>query len=202
MSKKIVEAVIRMPPISMRTIESIGGEVLGALCPEALRSPTSIDMTEWVDRALPFNGIYVTPVHESELPDSEAETLPDGTGPIDILVRQSHWHDLFTGGRMAFMPRATVAHELAHAVLHVPVIRRRRDNPERQHLLQRVLNSNIKVYENPEWQAWALAGCILAPRTAIELMPYAGVTELADVFEVSASMMMSHLRRLKIVREL
>jgi hypothetical protein len=202
MSKRLVEEVIRMPPISMAEIEQIANEILGSLCPRALQKPTRIDLLHWVDYELPANGIHVTPVDEEELPDSEAETLSDGTTEIEIIIRRSYWEMLLAGGRRAHRPRATIGHELGHGVLHVPVIRRRRDSPQRRHLLQRVLDERIKVYENPEWQAWALGGCVLAPRTGIKTLPGAGVTELAEFFGVSSDFMRAHLRRLKIERGL
>lgn len=196
----LAQDVIRMPPVSWRMLEELGNEVLQALCPNALEIPTAIDLVHWVDKVLPQCGIHVTPVDEHELPESHAEARPDGTGDIDILVRNELWNQLYAGGPMANLARATIAHEIAHAILHVPVIRRRRDTPGSMHLLQRVRSDSIKPYEDPEKQAWMLAGCILAPRRAIEMLPGYGIADLAKVFQVSPSMMTAHLGRLKIVR--
>lgn len=85
-------------------------------------------------------------------------------------------------------------------MLHVPVVRRRLKSPLGELALNRVSRDSLKPYEDPEWQAWALAGCVVAPRKMIEAAPASSVTELADLFGVSEGMMKSHLKRLRLAR--
>ena len=91
------------------------------------------------------------------------------------------------------------AHELAHAILHVPRIRRIRALRLERILLSRMRRAELKPYLDPEWQAFALGGCILAPREAISLLPGTALAELARVFGTSESLMWMHLKRLRLL---
>jgi Zn-dependent peptidase ImmA (M78 family) len=68
--------------------------------------------------------------------------------------------------------RATQAHEIGHCFLHVSEFREARSNLRFQHddkqaSLQLHKQSEIKVYRNPEWQAWRFAGALLMPEGCI-----------------------------------
>jgi Zn-dependent peptidase ImmA (M78 family) len=87
---------------------------------------------------------------------------------------------------------------VSHAVLHVPVVRRRLASPHRDLLLARVRRGSIPAYRDPEWQAWALAGCILMPRRTVKMLPDRSLSSLAHIYGVSEEFAQSHLRRLKV----
>jgi hypothetical protein len=192
------EDTIRMPPVSTAVLERVGEEVLSILCPEALQQPTAIDVLNLIEYVLPKHGIHFVPTDPVELNDCHAVTDPAGTGDIEVRFSSDLWDHLIEGGRRANLARSTAAHELVHALLHVPVIRRRRDNPQTQHLLQRVMRGEIKTYEDSEWQAYVLGGCILMPRRTISMVQSPTISKLAATYKVSEPFVMSHLKKLKL----
>ncbi|KFA91739.1 hypothetical protein Q664_20125 [Archangium violaceum Cb vi76] len=189
---------ISMPPLNMATIESFGEAVLAEFFPEALKQPMPVDLLHLVDEVLPRYGIHVTPASAVEMGDNLGLTDPSGTLSIDVLLLDDLWDQLLVGGPIANRARATVAHELGHCILHVPVIRKRRASPYGQHLLARVAREEVPAFKCAEWQAWALGGCILAPRRTINMVSNPTVAKLANIYQISISMMQQHLRRLRI----
>ena len=197
----LTEAVPRMPPLSMKIIEKIGQDILNLLAPEALASPIAINLADIVEKKLPQYGIFVYPATFAELKDSMAATIPVGERETNILLSAALWEQLFESGRRANRARATVAHELSHAILHVPYLRQRKTflAVEGDSVLHRVRRDELRPYEDPEWQAWGLAGCILAPRCTIETLADRPPSILAEIYEVSEGMVVSHLKRLKLL---
>jgi len=190
-----------MPPISMKALEQLGEQTLTVLAPEVLTTPGPVDFLRLVDRDLQKFGIFVYPVHADRLQDRLAYTDAAGTGDINILLSFDLWNDLEQGGRRANRARATVAHELSHAILHVPVLRRRAAHPHAELLLsRRTRRSEIQAFEDPEWQAWALAGCILAPRKTLDLIASPSIEQAAIIYGISEGMLRSHLKRIGMLR--
>jgi Zn-dependent peptidase ImmA (M78 family) len=116
-------------------------------------------------------------------------------------VREDLWHALAEGGRRANRARSTIIHELAHVILHVQVLREAKKVQTREALLnRRAPRGELKPFRDPEWQAHALCGCILAPLRHIEMLKARGlgVDAMADELKVSSSFLKSRLRRLKI----
>jgi hypothetical protein len=64
-------------------------------------------------------------------------------------------------------------------------------------LLPRARRESIRPFEDPEWQAWTLAGCILAPLRTLRMIESRVPWTLAPVYGVSEKMMESHLRRVQ-----
>jgi len=192
------EDTISMPPLRMATIEDVADAFLGTFCPQALQQPMPLDVLHLAETSLPQYGIHVSPASALEMGDNLGVTDASGSSAIEILIREELWNRLLEGGPMANRSRATVAHEYGHSVLHAPIIRRRRASARSQHLLARVAREEVPAYMCAEWQAWAFAGCILAPRRTIAMIPNPTVTGLAAIYEVSTGMMEQHLRRLKI----
>jgi hypothetical protein len=67
-------------------------------------------------------------------------------------------------------------------------------------LNRRVRRDAIKAFLDPEWQAWALAGAIVAPRRTITLVGNLDPCVLAEVYGMSVDFMRSHLKRLKLLQ--
>lgn len=197
MSSLLHEEVPRMPPMSTAQLERIAELVLEELCPAALQRPTRLDLAHLVDYELPRLGIYVSPATPAELQDREAATDPSGNGPIEILLGEDHWENLPRNDRRANRARSTVGHELGHAIIHVPVIRRYRNHVHAELLLARHRRKDIVTYEDPEWQAWTLGTSILAPRRTLEMLPGRTLSELSETYGVSDVLLAAHLRRLK-----
>jgi Zn-dependent peptidase ImmA (M78 family) len=101
---------------------------------------------------------------------------------------------LHAGGRKAHHARGTVAHELGHVYLHVNQIRAR--IALGRGLPRQVDVREVKTYDNAEWQAWAFAGCFLAPRASILAANTLDAAQLASIFATSEKLMKLHLRRL------
>lgn len=198
MSDLLGEHVVRVPPVRMVGLERLGDEICKELGADYSNGPVVLDWAELVEKRLARSGLLFYPATLDELPDCEGATDPAGNGPIRILIRQDVYDDLSLPGRRSNRSRATVAHEFSHAVLHVPYIRRLRSVVFGELLLKRVTRKEIPAYEDPEWQAWALAGCILAPRQSIMTMAGASAAELAEAHGVSEAFMKAHLRRLRL----
>jgi hypothetical protein len=188
------DASLMMPGLSMACLEALGASVLGVFQPSALLSPEPIDLPGWIDRMLPRFGVHVSPAGESELDDCAALTLASGEFECEILVREWIWNDLANEVRPNFA-RATVMHEIAHAILHVPMLR------GAVALEQAESGAIVPPFRDPEWQAWALAGCILMPRRTLTMLSPRDTATIAETYVVSAQFAAAHLKRLKIARE-
>lgn len=191
-----------MPPQSMKRIEILAQAFLAELAPAALEAPQPLDLEHLIERVLPQFGVRFYPGDRREMGRREAYTDPFSSDGIEILLEEAQWYDLFSGGPRSHRARATAAHELSHAILHVPELRRMRAErgSEEELLLARKARRKLKAYEDPEWQAWAMAGCLLVPRRTLEMIPVAkrDLWTLADTYRVSSAMMRSHLKRLKL----
>ncbi|MEM7211068.1 MAG: ImmA/IrrE family metallo-endopeptidase [Pseudomonadota bacterium] len=189
-----------MPPLSTRVLVRLGENIVEQVCPGVLSAPMPFPVLDVFERVLPQFGIHTYPVCDAELPDEEAVT--DHEGPegseITIRIREEFLDYLAAGGRRAHRARATLPHELGHAILHVPVMRRRLKHPVKARgLLQRHRVGDIPAYEQSEWQAWMLGGSILMPiSTLLRLDPLTDFA-VADAFQVSLGLARAHLGRLE-----
>lgn len=191
MSDFLTEKVPEMPPMSLRTIAGVAEAVLGEIFPEALQRPTAIDFGRLVDYELQEHGIIVTPASLIEMGDRLGVTDPRGDEHTEVLLREDVWEKLHEGGRIANQARATVGHELGHAILHVPIIRRGAVKG-----LNRLARQDMRAYCDPEWQGWSFAGCFIAPLRMIKKVGATSAPVLAQTFGVSSAMMQAHLNRL------
>jgi hypothetical protein len=191
--------VVRMPPLSVKEIEQRAFGFLRRVAPANAAQPRPLDLQTLVDDVLPQFDIHVVPANDDELVDAYAIARAEGEpgDPIEVLIRESAWDDLAQGGPRAYHARGTIAHELGHVALHVPVMR------ERRRLgfgFQRARKDQVKAYEDPEWQAWAFGTCLLAPRQAILMSGASTIQGLAQHFETSVDLMERHVRRLRLHR--
>jgi IrrE N-terminal-like domain len=102
--------------------------------------------------------------------------------------------------------RATVAHEIGHAVQHVPEFRRRKELLKLIHdsedvSLRMFRKDQIRAYEDPEWQAWRFAKALLMPAVTVRMAGDAGIShnEMSLAFQVSVPFVRSRLRDLKLL---
>lgn len=199
MSSFLDEKVPPVNPLSVAAIEELGRCFLDQLAPEALTGPQPLNVLNLVDERLPEFGIHVYPATREEIGSRDGATDPKSSdGEVTILVTEDVWEALELGGPKSYYARTTVCHEIGHAVLHVPVLRRRLLLTD---ALARTQRAKLRAYEDPEWQAWAFAGTILMPSATLRMLQveYNRLTTglVSAVYEVSASMAQSHLRRLK-----
>lgn len=194
------EVIMVVPPASMAEISAKAEQVLGVLAPEMLEDPGPLDVPALVDTGLQRYNIHVASATAEELLDCEAATDPSGEpdSEINILVRDDQFDLIFDEGPWAHRVRSTVPHELGHAVLHVPVVRRHRQRfGNCDGRLRRAQRQQIQAYCDPEWQAWAFAGCLVAPVRTINMMRGKSVAQMARQYRISESMMHAHLRRVE-----
>ncbi|MDQ3221866.1 MAG: ImmA/IrrE family metallo-endopeptidase [Gemmatimonadota bacterium] len=189
------EEVLVVPPARKAEIEELADSLLHRLCPANLQEPQPLDALALIDQLEHF-GIHFMPGSFEEMGHRIGLAVPSGDGPVNVLIREDQWESLLAGGRRANMSRATVAHELGHALIHVPFVRRKLKYPGGQNTLNRVSSMEIPAYLNSEWQAWMFAGALLAPRQALMKVLPLSVHRVAEVFEISMDLASRHVRRL------
>ena len=189
------DTVFAMPPLSMRCVEKLAEAVLRYFQPSALDAPEAANLVDWIDRLLPPFGVHVMPASEEELGGCAAATYPTAEYESEILIPEWIWNDLAHDPKPNFA-RTTVMHEIAHVILHVPVIRQLSNAVERDFALARVERSSVPAFCDPEWQAWALAGAVLIPRRTVAMLADPSPATVADTYQVSAKFAAIRLRRL------
>ncbi|MHB1952324.1 MAG: ImmA/IrrE family metallo-endopeptidase [Sulfobacillus sp.] len=192
------EEVPPVNPLSVAAIEELGRCFLDQLAPEMLVKPQPLDVLGLADTRLQKFGIHVYPASREEIGNRDGATNPKGDGEVSILVAEEVWETLESAIPKCYYARSTVCHEIGHAILHVPVLRRRLLLNDALARTQRV---RLRAYEDPEWQAWTFAGAILIPSATLRMLQAQQgplTPELvSSTFEVSAGMAQSHLARLK-----
>jgi hypothetical protein len=200
MSSFLDEEVPPVDPLSVASISELGRCFLEQLAPEVLVSPQALNVLDLVDARLPAFGIHVCPASRQEIGDRDGATDPKGNDDVTVLVSEDVWDQLELSGPRSYYARSTVCHELGHAVIHVPVLRRRL---LLTNVLARTQRSNLRAYNDPEWQAWAFCGAILMPSVTLCMLQEQRGTLDADVvsetFEVSRQMASNHLKRLRLI---
>jgi Zn-dependent peptidase ImmA (M78 family) len=197
MSDIFGETVIAMPPISLGYLETLGEAVVATFQPDALCGPQPIKVREWIDDLLPRFGIHVMPASYEELGERVAVTYAAANAQSEILV--SPWiYDNLADEERPHFARSTVIHELAHAILHVPLLRNRSEGS--REITKRLDRRQLAEASDPEWQAWAMAGAILMPRRTIAMLPDRSPRSVADAFFVSQKFAEVRLERLAVLR--
>lgn len=200
MSDFLDEEVPPVNPLSTATVEEIGRCFLDQLVPVTLSKPQPLDVLGLVDKCLPRFGIHVCPASREEIGDRHGATDPWGSEEINILIDEKIWDDLELDVPNSHFAKTTVCHEIGHAVLHVPVLRRKLLIDK---VLARIQRKRLRAYEDPEWQAWMFAGSILIPSVTLRMLQEQHNQLTADlvgnVYGVSSSMAQSHLQRLKLL---
>ena len=158
-------AGLSVPPLSLKQIHK--------RC-ELIRTIFNIQLNEPVDIVKVFEyiltqiGVEFEVVPKHEMGAKHGETIPSENR---IRIREDVYERACNGyGR----DRLTMAHELGHLLLHrVETITFARED------------GDIPPYKDPEWQANAFAGELLAPyeyikdMSVIDIASYYGVTEKA-----------------------
>lgn len=190
------EQVHRVPPKSKRDLVWAAEHFLHKIQPDRLLRPTPLDHRALMRELETFN-IHVAPVDQNRLPHAEGETFPNRNGKsVEIVLREDAYDALERGGPLENRARATLAHEVGHAVLHVPALRRIGASPVG---FRRVDSRQIPAYESSEWQAWVFAGALLAPPRTLSMLPSCTPSVVAKAYSISIEMATSHLKRLGMV---
>lgn len=199
MSDFLEEEVPPVNPLSFKAIEMLANSFLSQFAPDNLIQAMPLDVLNLIDVKLPEYGIHVSPATREELGYRAGATDPKGDSEINILVTEEIWDALEQTAPMNYFAKTTVCHEIGHALLHVPVIRR---HMLVEGVLARVQRKSLKAYEDPEWQAWAFAGCIMMPSVTVNKMltlePLLNVATLSQKYELSEKMVMAQLKKMKL----
>lgn len=156
-------------PRSGQEIDTLALCIVQAFQPEALKMPMPFEVERFFDCELK--------VHTGVEPDYQ----PLGRGLLGYTSIEEmrciisttladEAQDLVTKRIL----RATQAHEIGHCFLHVEEFRQaqsflRFQHDEKHGLLKLHKQEEIKVFRNPEWQAWRFAGALLMPECSVRL---------------------------------
>lgn len=167
----IASEILRVAPRSSKEIEALAEANALQMFPQSVAlaqpMPVTVAFRELGARLGLSVGIEVG-VYQS---GPEGQTWCDGAGgPIHCEVRE----DVFAAAERGSGPdRWTVAHEIAHAVLHHADLCERPGSMFRDINVMRPRDraaaNAFKVYESPEWQANRWAGAWLMPLPAIRI---------------------------------
>jgi len=198
MGSFLEEEVPPVNPLSISAIEEVGRCFLEQLSPQSLIEPIPLDVLNVVDNVLPNFGVHCYPATPAELGERAGATDPRGGHEVVILVAESVWEALESEPPTSHYARTTICHEIGHAILHVPLLRRRLLVTD---VLARTQRANLRAYHDPEWQAWTFAGTILMPSITLRMLQ-SQHNELparlvGATYHVSEQMAQSHLRKLK-----
>ena len=180
-------------------IDKIAQRVLSQFQPAAINEPQVVNVEAIFELGLPSLGI------EPDYQRLERRGIQGYTDSKNMVCVVST--ELADDPNAAAYFRSTVAHEIGHAVLHIPEYRRRRqtivsEQPTNEAILHRLPDTQIPVYRNPEWQAHRFAGGLLMPEAAVRkaIMENRGnYTVLSTLFNVTPAFVRSRLKGLKML---
>lgn len=192
---KVGSKVPRVPGMGHRDAERIAAKVVRDFRPHLLTEPQEFPVAEFFEYHLVER--YGLNTGVADLPMGiEGVTKPDGTIRI-----AAHVYDQLLDG-IPGRPRFTPLHESVHGLVHLPTLRQLEvelieSTMDEPRLYRR---SELRPFEDPEWQANRVAEAILMPSQSVQAVlarygpnPHA----LMGVFKVSftaADTRIGHLR--------
>ncbi len=185
-------------PRSGQEIDGIAEDILGYFQPTAIKEPQVVKVEPIFEFGLPDFGI------ESDYRSLEARGIQGYTDSANRICVVSS--ELADDPNAAAYFRSTMAHEIGHAILHIPEFRRRRqkiisEQAKKDGILHRLPDTEIPIYRNPEWQAHRFAGGLLMPEAAVKkaIAMYRSHEILAIIFEVTPAFVRARLKGLKML---
>jgi hypothetical protein len=193
MARKVVKAA----PMRSAEIDHLALRIIKQYQPEALERPQEFDIERFYENALekiagvrPDYQNLGLPVHGYT--DSDQKISVVDSALADNPSQRNRF-------------RATVAHEVGHAVLHVNQFRKQKEFLRFTHdcedvSLRMYREDEIPAYMNPEWQAWRFAKALLMPEKPFRIAHATGmdIRQLAATFGVSADFAQLRLRDLQL----
>lgn len=179
-------------------IDRIAQRVLGHFQPEAIEEPQVVDVEFIFEFGLPRLGV------EPDYQPLEQRGIQGYTDSENMVCVVSA--ELADDPTAAPYFRSTVAHEIGHAILHIPEYQRRRqtiisEQTSKDGILHRLPDTEIPIYRNPEWQAHRFASGLLMPEMSVRKALYAHCGDhaaLSSVFGVTPAFVRSRLKGLNI----
>lgn len=188
-----------MPPMSRDLIECRAVSLLQELQPTALIGSEPTD----IEKIFEF---YVPDRYGIETGYTDLSGLGSGIlGYTDAMQKVSFVDSTLSDSRN--LPtqrrfRATVGHECFHCMKHVSVLNRFSSlcRGDLHSDLFRRERTEIKPYNDPEWQAWEYSMSILMPKNVIikYLNSGYGIEDFAEIFDVNPAFVRVRLSKLKI----
>ena len=197
-------SVPKARPRSAQEIENIACDVIESYQPNALKMLTSFDV----------EGIFEFELKNKTGIEPDTWDFPDGIeGCTDceemkcyISLKLMSYGDCDVTRRRL---RATQAHEIGHCLLHIPdALLNKNFQQKFEHnqkcSLKKYNPNSLKVYENPEWQAWRFASALLMPENCFRRAVECNWTrkQIKYAFDVNPSFIDVRLKELKISRRL
>lgn len=197
-----MSSLLKVRPRSCQEIESIAQKIIENFQAEVLRFTISFDVEDFFDNEL-----------ETETGvEAIYKLLPDGLdGYTDsenmccyICSSLADYNDCQITKRRL---RATIAHEIGHCFLHVEEAKRNRNFQKtflnnKHSSLKMYHPEELKVYENPEWQAWRFASALLMPENCFRTAVERNFTkkQLKRAFDVNPAFIEVRINELKITK--
>ncbi len=193
-----MKKVTVVPGLRRRDIEKMVIDVLKEIQPRALEGKEPVDIEYFYECIIPEQ-------HEVRTGYTDLSNLGAGIiGYTDSVNRISIVDKTLSDathkpGLRRF--RTTVAHESFHCIHHVPILSYfRAVSKEETNILYRVEKSQIKTYQDPEWQAWEFARSCLMPRHLVVKGYERGFSDkdFAEMFDVNPAFVRTRLKTLKL----
>lgn len=185
-------------PRSGKEIDTIALQIIDKFQPEVIKNNQNFRIEEFFDLDLErYTGVKtdyaVLPAGVQGYSDSD---IPEAVIAVDLMEDPSS----------EYYCNSTIAHEIGHAILHVPEFRKKKaiirsiTNEENVNL-RLYRERDIPIYMNPEWQAWRFAGALLMPEPVIRWAIKQGFDKqkMSDLFRVNVKFVNSRMRALKLL---
>ncbi len=185
--------------MSRNKVESIATTVLSCVQPEALIGECPTDIESIFEFYIPKKfGIRTGCTDLSSL-GSGILGYTDAANKVSYVDKTLYDSDNKPTIRRC---RATIGHEVFHCIQHVPILNFFKSTSfSDDHLgLNRMDQTKIRAFENPEWQAWEGCMSILMPKRLIIEYRGRGYDEydMAEAFDVNPAFVKVRLAKLKI----
>jgi hypothetical protein len=197
-------SVSKARPRSGKEIDSIAYKVIESFQGNTLKMITSFDVEGFFEFELK-NQTGIEPIPQ-RLPDGLDGYTDSETMKCFISLNLMEYGECDVTRRRL---RATQAHEIGHCFLHVEDARRNRDFQQKflndkKSSLEMYRPQDIKIYENPEWQAWRFASALLMPEICFMTAVNSDWTKkkIKLAFDVNPSFIDVRLQELKISKHL
>ena len=198
----VMAKVNKAQPRSGKEIEIAALDLIHRFQPEILKMVSEFDV----------EGFFDTELQEDTGIEAVYKDLPKGVDGLTDSVQMrcfvskallDHQNKPVTRRRL----RSIIAHEIGHCYLHVEDAKRNRkfqqkfENNE-QYPPARYRPEEIKVYKNPEWQAWRFASALLMPEAIFKLAIERkwNKTMIKRGFDVNPSFVDVRIRELRIAQ--
>ena len=188
-----------VPGLSRNEIEVRAVSLLRELQPEALKGECPVDIEDIYEFYIPEHCGIETGYTDLSFLGSGILGYTDASKKISFVDKTLIDSEYSPTRRRC---RATVAHESGHCLYHVPVLNffKSLSFKNDSDLLYRAKRTEIKAYEDPEWQGWEFARACLMPRHLI--LQYCekdySIRDMADQFDVNPSFIEVRMKTLKI----